>query len=460
MNFKFIFWRKSVSLLFRLFVFSTIVLAQPSDTVSSMKGEAEVDYFDFLRQKTSVSTTTVFFKNIYASFAYSFGGDTMQLKYQSEIQSIQYSNLSSMWSSTIRNQSTRGECFWKSRTPFFDYAVSLSVPLKGSIRSVGFSLLVKTPSLENFFIELEYSKTYADNFSSAFQFQDFFIQTNGFRKVTAGGCLFQFSPVEALHMSILTKYTTEIPENSAKEFDAEFTNDFFVRELNGDCAILKDLSAFGGALIAENRSSLLLQNNEQSFGNAPRTALSVYGFSGGVKYSVWKNNYAVSYGYHSYALSGAGVIESWPFTSLAASVIANRLLFAYQGELYIRSVDASANIFFSGQKFHPTVSYLTITPQLTLKHWQPELLVFGAKNISYENLTIERVQLLKIGIEYTMPTSVCEISITAEQYLPLAITRRKSNDGNTTTPSPEQNTNIVGVNSTDGGRLLKIKISL
>jgi hypothetical protein len=177
----------------------------------------------------------------------------------------------------------------------------------------------------------------------------------------------------------------------------------------------------------------------------------------GGKTTVFSLPVVCEYNYRRWEGYNVGHIESWPFTPLAATVFDNRLYYRVSGSIDIHQIES--NISIEQERFYvePSVGLLYIQSDIMLKHWEPEFLVFGVKNVEEMPFSIQRCWLMHLGCQLNVQIFGAGVQVQMEQYIPLSVKYYEKQEspappGPAATPSAPS--------STDGGRRIRLQVSL
>lgn len=137
----------------------------------------------------------------------------------------------------------------------------------------------------------------------------------------------------------------------------------------------------------------------------------------------WLPSFSVSYDfYKGYAV---GNIQSWPFTSVLTSLIANRLNYRLTGHIYLFSLETKKHFTFSNFSFQPEVSVYQILPELTLDNWQPSYLVFGVKDFTRNILPIRKTIIGKLAFTAFYRFESVNLFLECGQFIPLKTIKKE-----------------------------------
>lgn len=166
---------------------------------------------------------------------------------------------------------------------------------------------------------------------------------------------------------------------------------------------------------------------------------------------------STGYAFHSWSGTAVGDVQSWPFTTLAASIVTNRLYYRASGSAVLQSLRVATDIRSESMDLHPSLTYAFLRTDAAVNYWEPELLVFGRKNEGTAAIPIRRAHILGIGLAAQIPWGRSLITLAIDQLIPLSITYApRTSVANGGTPDPAANNSTI---NTDGGRRLGITIS-
>ena len=427
----------------------TVSFAQ-SDSSVSFKFSAGTEYFDIFRQSSERSRTIVLSKQSYVSIASALNQDSISLSFRAIDDYAALGQTESRFNISLEHSLQTINLGYVGSVYFINYSVTLGTLLNTDLHPLMYQAKVfLTPfdPLLNAGFEVTRSPFH---YNSTILFQDFFVPLGDVSNTISASYTINSTPFKNLmgtlryHESTGNKpalqngYGTETQYRSAdKLFSVQYwlsPSTFFTTEIG----------------TVEYRTEATFKQNNQSFGDL---------LSGSGKHSIYTATFqtkdlplplSATYSFEQLALSGVGHFESWPFTSLAASVISNRLNYQAGGLIRHHSLAATAAISFASSLLFITASYHRILPNVVLEHWEPEFLVFGMKNFTRDPISIKDAHLAGIGLQYDFSFQSATISTFAEQYVPLSTSYRTAEKA----PAPNQPPVPTSTRkiSTDGGR--------
>lgn len=444
--------RKGAAALFRFFYFTPLLFAQETTPPPHLRASAASEYVDLFRQRTTGTETEIFARNSSAEVSYAAEHDTLTLRLSSIRRYGSYRNRTSDWSATARSDMERGSLRWESRISGLDYSLGMSIPLRKSNGAAGFSI-----SLRSTFFSDRFSAegTYSFQPSSIFvqgSFSDFSLFSAASENESKWSAAFQYRSAGVCTLSLETFYSTGKDHPVSDPYSVTRSGYAMGESFGGNFTLDHSTVIFADAGMQFSAPAVLLKKNDLSFGNLSGGEMRHYSAGAGIAIE----NITVRYRFLQIRASGAGVVESWPFTSLAASAVANRLLFTADGSVTVQMVDAGKKYTFPFGSVTPSLAYCYLLPDYRLKHWQPEFLVFGAEGFTYESSTIRDIHAVQGGVSVSFPLMGGTLMVAAEQYVPIAIRYRTRTTQVGTTPAGGSHVK----NRTDGGRSVSIHFSL
>jgi hypothetical protein len=446
--------RKIVHSIFRFLFLAAPLLAQDQDSSSHLSVGVESSYFDLMRYDSDNSSSAAFMKKSSAVLSYQTTSDTFFCALHADRQYFRYSNRASAWNALIQQDENRLELGWRGTLSFMNLAGAISFAertparpglfLAAAIRPFGPALLIAGEIV----VDVSHS-------NASTVLEDFFVPFSQHIASTKYSGSVVFNPVRELQIGFSSFAEQSSSIDNADAFSLSYSNPAFGRTFDLCYRIREETSAFCSLGIVLQRPSIGMANNGLSFSNIPSTELTFYHAAFGLTSRFRNIPFSVGYRRDNVTFNGSGVLESWPFTPLAASIIQNRLLFSMTGSLQIHRGSIQTEFPFFGTTLQPTLSYYQVIPEYTLNHWQPLFLVFGTSGQTTETTDIELMQLLSLRMEISIPLGKRTIQLTAEQYLPLSIRYVPASAPSTgeapvpTTPSQHK---------TDGGRYLGIRL--
>jgi hypothetical protein len=207
----------------------------------------------------------------------------------------------------------------------------------------------------------------------------------------------------------------------------------------------------------EEKGEIHLIKDGLSFGDLAYGTFIFNRWQVGVSKIIFSLPISCEYNYYRWKGYGVGHIESWPFTSLASTVFDNRLYYTIDGTIDVHQVEGSTTVACGVWNIKPSFGLLYILPDASLKHWEPDFLVFGVKNAKEEPFSIQQCWLLRLGCEVDFSVLNVHVALQMEQYIPISVKDRKKQDSAVGPSTPAVSSTP---SSADGGRWIRLKILL
>lgn len=405
------------------------VFAQPfyfkDDSLSAIT--LSTSYFDLLRTENSVSNTAISFQKTSVQIETSFGEDRLFLSLETEKNNMQIENgISRIQFKTGQsiNRVTADNEF--SFDPFFA-ELFLRV---NQIRSVS---------------TFDYGGSFGFRNSSHW-FERFRIGYYSYSFPWIFGLKYQDSEIDINNLTKLSKVFYEIGLHPVKKTWLTFQYEKYIssKNKNENPVFAVEDKTFGtlAKLIVTNSSFTIPVEINFSHGqgesffdffyshnsfsqnkvfDALYNGISVKS-SESIKYQ-WLPSFSIRYDFFKGSL--VGDIQSWPFTSIFTSFIANRINYRLTGHVYLFSFEAEKQFTFSCFSIQPELSFHQVLPEITLDNWQPAYLVFGVKDFSRNILPIRKAIIGKISFSASYQLKFCTFILKAGQFIPLQIIKKE-----------------------------------
>lgn len=434
---------------------SSLLFAQP-DSSHSLTISAGTEYFDLFRQKSEKSSTTAFFRRSFLAGTIAFNMDSITISYHDNTHYASFNQNESKTSFSVTNTEHVLDIQYNGKVSIFHYLLDCGTFLNTRNYlfryGIGFSV---HPWDDLFESRVELHQLPAV-INSANLFQDFLVDFKEQPLSTQWIFSLRSKPINKLTGEIIfseLKGTTSVPAvnyGTSSVFTTQSIEASVRFPINNESNLHLAFNS------VEHTANIILKRDDISFGSLNNGSVRSNHFEIGTTTELFSQFFLLQYSFDQVKGSGIGHIESWPFTSFAASIIANRLLFSAAGIIKHHSISLIAP--FHLQSFHLKVnlSYHNVIPDIVLEHWEPEFLVFGMKNFYRKPFSISIAHLGKIYIAAEIPMSVIQINFFGEQYLPISISYRSYQAVQPIPPStPVSPTSIA----TDGGRRFGIQLS-
>ncbi|MFA6456271.1 MAG: hypothetical protein WCW40_05560 [Bacteroidota bacterium] len=447
--------RKIAFMIFRFFIFYSIAVAQKEDSVTAIRLDLGTGYNNLISQRTASTAMDVFIKDSYLRASYADRSDTLTIGIASHRTYGRYNNSSSVWSLAVQYDVNDFWCGWSSSVGIADYVVTAGITQGKTLRP-GFSATVRAKPFEGKITgEIGYSLGY-ERIVPTVLFQDFLIPTGEDQSVQRSYFQIALHPLEQLSLSFSSFEQHGESFEEKRQYQSQYTSNAFGRDVGFIYTFSPQWNLSGMFSIHELHPSTQINTDGVLFAEFPLGTYSRYHarIATAVEYQDIPWTFAVDR--DEITLDASGIIQSWPFTSLAASVITNRFLFTLDGSLVQHQAEILSKFQLGDIVVRPALSYHYFVPDYQLKHWQPQFLVFGASNVSMERSTIVEAQLTKIDLSLEYPLWKGVVSLRFVQYIPVLIryTATPSRPGTGTQPVISRDHDRL-----DGGRFIGISIS-
>jgi hypothetical protein len=433
---------------FLLLVFSVSYSQSDSGYIYSISGGSE--YFDLFRQRSENSRTTVFSKNSFAEFSAASGSDSISIALHTSEHYAAVNQKATKFSSSFGIKKQNIDIRYSAQYSFINYAISVGSALNTASRQLNFKVSVMADPFDQLLIggiSLERSPFH---YNTSVLFQDFFVPLHDVPQTSNISYMIRSRPFQDFYTEIDYYDTDGENSNLANEYGTALHYNTMGKKLMFRYSFSGSTVLTAKAGTVEFRTDLVLKKSDLSFGDLVKGFGKYSHYTVGIHTDELNLPISVTYSYSQLALSGIGHIESWPFTTLAASIITNRLNYQLSGLIKHHSVEATTDFHFASSSLSAVLSYHRILPDAALEHWEPEFLVFGVKNFTRNPFSISGIHLAGIGFHYEIPIGNISISAYLEQYLPLFITYRRTIS--TASPSPSEPAATSSAPTTDGGR--------
>jgi hypothetical protein len=208
---------------------------------------------------------------------------------------------------------------------------------------------------------------------------------------------------------------------------------------------------------SDGKGETHLTKDGLSFGDLAYGTFIFNRWQAGASKIVFSLPISCEYNYYRWEAYGVGHIESWPFTSLASTVFDNRMYYIIDGTVDIHQFEGSTTVACGAWNIKPSFGLLYILPDASLKHWEPDFLVFGVKNAKDEPFSIQQCWLLRLGCEVDFSVFSVHVALQMEQYIPISVKDREKLKSAVGPTTPAVSSTL---SSTDGGRWVRLEILL
>jgi hypothetical protein len=440
---------------FLLIIIASIASAQQGND-PSFKLSAGTSFGDIFRQTSDRSRTTVFTRGSHVLLSGVRGSDSISLQYLSEEYYAAVDQQQTRFTGSLllgRRTVTAG---YAGRYSVLRYALSAGVPVDASPNTVHYILSLSTAPFGPLLSAAVSYGTAPQRYSAGVSFLDFLMPAaDGINGGTAAYSI-SLSPISPFTADVEYEESAGEKREGESGYSSRTRYHSIIKRMSGTYVFSEEMILQAGATTGEYRLDLDLHNGGLSFGGLTNGASRYVRYSAGAILPLLKGS--AEYSFEQYDLSGVGGIESWPFTTLAASIIANRLNYAFSGMVKHHALSNSMSAEFSGLSLSGTLSYHRILADAALEHWEPEFLVFGKKNFTSDPFSINDLHLLGFGITVQFPVKAASVTCSAQQYIPVAVSYRSRTAAPAPGPAPAPA--APSSVSTDGGRHAAVSVTI
>jgi hypothetical protein len=441
---------------FILFLYPVHLSAQ-SDTIHILRMDAGTDYFNVFSQSSDRSNSKIFSTMYFAGVSYQNGTDSLSVFFRStkEYGALRQQNSLLSFSTTILERSIEAQ--FNSRRQFITYSLLLGYNDNGSAGNLLYGGGISISPWEKKFTVSASFKNIAFHYGTGILFRDFFVPFAHTIPVTETAAGFSLQPSDNLYgeVSYDRSSSTNGSPGSAYSVQHAYRADHIAAMIRFRPYATTHVDLFADRSF--NTIEATLKQEAQSFGNFTDDRWRQNRIGIELVSDIMTFPVTFRYSFYEMSIDGSGSVESWPFTPLAASVIANRLYFNLSGSAKYHSAGIATGFTLLQSAVTVELEYDKVVPDLTLEHWEPEFLVFGMKNFTRDPFSIGTTHLGKIHGAISRSFSTVTTRLFIEQYFPLSIEYRKYEPIQTAPPfAPIESRKPF----TDGGRKIGLRFSV
>ena len=427
-----------------------------NDSAASVVVTAETNYFDVFRQKAENSSTTILAKESSAGVSVRSGRDSLNVSACSSEVYAGFSEPASQFSSSLQNSVQTFSCSYSRALTLVQYSLAVGMVVNARSHPLYYKAGLTTSPFEDVLgltLGLERSPY---RFGSSISYFDFQVLFDDPAYSTIASFVLRSKPFAAFLASLEYREADGGSSPSSTDYGIGSSDRYFAKKISAEYIFSHTSSVSAEFSTEEFRSDIDMNRDDELFGDlthgfAKHSRYMVRGTSG--QFSV---PLTLEYAFDEISSSGSGHIESWPFTSLVSSIIANRLFYQFNGSLKVHSLTSAARIEVMSMPTNLEISYQRVLADVVLENWEPEFLTFGMKNYSSNPFSIKDIQLLKLGIATTIPICGAEITAEIQQYIPIAISYRQE----PVSVPPGEPTPKTSSPRTDGGRKFGVRVKV
>jgi hypothetical protein len=440
-----------------LFCVSAILRSQLIDSLIHVRTDVSSEYSDIIRQRSDHSSTTIFARSFDATISASRGCDTLALAYSGWNQYSSYNNHASEIALSTNNGLRSLSLQWISSFGWLDYSAKALFPFSRAVLPLHYSAWLRVMPFGQIFTPMFSYERLPTSFTSGLGLKDFSFPLDEHSVSSAWNITLQSQPLE--FMEGLFSWGKNITTTKGEAAGYSSPLDWNTQTFSTQLRIYPEerSSVWIGWKRNEEKGEMHLAKDDLSFGDLSYGRFYFNRWYAGANTFAFSLPILCEYSYYRWKVYGFGHIESWPFTSLASTVFDNRLYYSISGIIHVHQVEGSTTVTSGVWNIKPSFGLLYIVPDVSLRRWEPDFLVFCIKNVKEEPSSIQHCWLLRLGCEVNFSVLSLSVALQMEQYIPISVTDRNKQDsaGGPSTPSVSSTPS-----STDGGRRIRLRILL
>jgi hypothetical protein len=442
-------------ILLSLFYISSISRSQFADSLIHLRTDVSSEYSDIVRQRTDRSSTTIFARSFDAAISASQGCDTLTLAYSMWNRYASYNNLASAIALSAENGLRSLSLQWISSVGWLDYSATAFFPFSRAVLPLHYSAWIRLKPFGRTFIPSLTYERMPTSFTSGLGLKDFSFSLDEHSIRSAWNITLKSQPMEFMEGSFSWGKNITTTKGEAAGYSSPL--DWNTQTFSTQLRIYPEerSSVWIGWKRSEEKGEMHLTKDDLSFGDLSYGRLFLNRWYTGANAIVFSLPISCEYSYFRWKVYDVGHIESWPFTSLASTVFDNRLYYSISGIIHIHQVEGSTAVACGVWNIKPSFGLLYIIPDVSLRRWEPDFLVFCIKNVKEEPSSIQHCWLLRLGCEVNFSVFSLHVALQMEQYIPIYVKDRNKQDsaGGPSTPAVSSTPS-----STDGGRRIRLQI--
>jgi hypothetical protein len=443
--------------LLSLFCISSISRSQLADSLIHVKTTVSSEYADIARQRSHRSSTTIFGRSFDATISASRGCDTLTLTYSGWNQYASYNNLASAIALSAENGLRSLSLQWISSAGWLDYSATAFFPFSHTVLPLHYGAWIRLKPFGKAFMPMLTYERLPTSFTSGLGLKDFSFPLDEHSISSVWNVTLQSQPIEFMEGSFSwgKNITTTMGEADGYSSPLDWNTQTYSAQLK----IYPEArsSVWIGWERSDGKGEIHLSKDGLSFGDLAYGTFIFNRWQAGASKIVFSLPTSCEYSYYRWEGYGVGHIESWPFTSVASTVFDNRLYYIIDGTIDVHHVEGSTTVACGVWNIKPSLGLLYILPDASLRHWEPDFLVFGVKNAKEEQFSIQQCWLLRLGCEVDFSVFSVHVALQMEQYIPISVKDRKKQDSavGSSTPAVSSTPSLA-----DGGRWIHLEILL
>jgi len=437
-----------------LLMLPTMIAGQPLSPGPRYGLEMSVAYHDLLRQSSDRIRSTVLARDAFCSLRACWDSDTVGVAVLAESQYWSFTNRSSSFSSAVQASNALAVIRWNGAWQWTEYEIHASVPVDRRAqfgRFLGASVALR-PLDAGWTIGGSWQRA-PSTFGGIVSVEDFLAATDEPQETSRWEVRFGLSPLSCCSLRASWQERWTVVDGNDRGYSIPHRFGSFGYRAAATIALS---SATKIGVEQENRRyamTAVANRDGTMFGDVAGGIGTSREWSVKLEFPFLRLPVTVEGTHLSADLNAVGHLESWPFTSLAATVFDNRMNYVIDGT--IRAVSLTGETGIGAGKFtlQPSMTFTRLWTDLTATHWEPEFLVFGVKNFRVDPFSVARSSLLTFSIRLMVPLFRGHLEIAGLQIVPLAV----SNRGTAISPGqPELPSAAEGRETIDGGRSIRL----
>jgi len=444
-------------ILLSFFCISSISQSQSADSLIHIKTTMSGEYMDIVRQRSQQSSTTIFARSFDATISASLECDTLTFVYSGWNQYASYNNLASNIALSAENGLRSLSLQWISSVDWLDYSATAFFPFSYSFLPLHYSAWIRLKPFSKAFMPMLFYERLPTSFTSGLGVKDFSFPSDERSVSSAWNVKLQSQPIEFMEGSF--SWGKNITTTMGEADGYSLPLDWNTQTISAQLKIYPDArsSVWIRWERSDGKGQIHLTKDGLSFGDLAYGTFIFNRWQAGASKIVCSVPVSCEYNYYRWEAYGVGHVESWPFTSLASTVFDNRLYYIIDGTIDAHQVEGSTTVACGVWNIKPSFGLLYILPDASLRHWEPDFLVFGVKNAKEEPFSIQQCWLLRLGCEIDFSVFSVRVGLQMEQYIPISVKDREKLKNAVGPSTPAASSTL---SSTDGGRWIRLEILL
>jgi hypothetical protein len=157
-------------------------------------------------------------------------------------------------------------------------------------------------------------------------------------------------------------------------------------------------------------------------------------------------------GFMNFRGKSTGEIQSWPFTDVITSAIANRIYYRGNFNLINYYMQIKKKYKISEVEIYPELFFAHLIPKGEIENWQPLFLVFGVKDFRQSKMLYKNIGLMHFGIELKKQINQFLLTLSGGQIIQIYQSKIETTKIVQVSTTPSLKT------KTDGGRWISVSL--